>query len=135
MYAIADGTHVDRSCLDNQGNGWFNPHCRLLGVVDFKIKRSNDIIFIIGSDEVSNPGRFLQVVSWDGEEFHYYAVCIYLLTEDDIDNHRSKTSMATRDKGNGPTKPALLMPSRTGHHPMISPISVLSTATSTGHAS
>lgn len=89
MYAIADGTHVSRADLPDEGKDWFNPHCRLLGVVDFEIKRSNDIIFIVGSDEVSNPNRFLQVVSWDGEEFHYYAVCMDLLTEEDgINDHR-----------------------------------------------
>ncbi|KAE8355652.1 hypothetical protein BDV28DRAFT_155259 [Aspergillus coremiiformis] len=76
MYVVADGAHVDRSTLPKAGDSWFNPHCRLLGVVDFQVQgqSSADIIFIVGSDEVHNSARFLQVASWDGNAFHYYAV-------------------------------------------------------------
>ncbi|KAJ6078671.1 hypothetical protein N7467_008424 [Penicillium canescens] len=72
MFMIADGAHVDRSGLPNNGEGWFNPHCRILGVVDFKPQ--GNIIFIVGSDDVHNPKRFVQVASWDEKTFHYYAI-------------------------------------------------------------
>lgn len=71
---VAEGAHVNRLKLPNKGEGWFNPHCRLLGVVDFKPQSSDTIIFIVGSDDVHNPERFLQAATWDGKAFHYYAV-------------------------------------------------------------
>ncbi|KAI9370725.1 hypothetical protein BJX61DRAFT_548777 [Aspergillus egyptiacus] len=83
IFMIADGAHVDLSKFSNQGDGWFNPHCRIVGVVDFN-PQSNDIIFIVGSDEVHNKDRFLQAASWDGGAFHYYAI------EDIQDPHNRK---------------------------------------------
>ncbi|KAJ5312239.1 hypothetical protein N7508_003069 [Penicillium antarcticum] len=71
MFMIADGAHVNRSTLPDNGGKWFNPHCRVLGVVDFKPQ--GDIIFIVGSDDVHNSERFMQVASWDQKTFHYYA--------------------------------------------------------------
>ncbi|OJJ76862.1 hypothetical protein ASPBRDRAFT_201942 [Aspergillus brasiliensis CBS 101740] len=72
IFMIADGAHIDRSTLPNQGGSWFKPHCRIVGVVSFP--PSTDTIFIVGSDEVRNSDRFLQAASWDGKAFHYYAV-------------------------------------------------------------
>lgn len=69
---IADGAHVVRSALPDGGGNWFNPRCRIIGVVEFKPK--GDVVFIVGSDDVKNPKRFLQAASWDGTTFHYYAV-------------------------------------------------------------
>jgi hypothetical protein len=119
LFVVADGAHVDRSELPGNPDEWFNPHCRLLAVVDFEnISTEPDILFIVGSDDVRNDQRFLQVASWDGKAFDYYAVCMNMIGSFNplLKSHRSKTSMAIRAKEHGHSKPTPTMPSRTGHH-------------------
>jgi hypothetical protein len=114
MFMIADGAHVDRSGLPNNGEGWFNPHCRILGVVDFMPQ--GDIIFIVGSDDVHNPKRFVQVASWDEKTFHYYAVWILSPRQDQgLTMYRLKTLTVIRKTENGHTKATHTMLLRTGH--------------------
>jgi hypothetical protein len=114
MFMIADGAHVDRSGLPNNGEGWFNPHCRILGVVDFKPQ--GDIIFIVGSDDVHNPKRFVQVASWDEKTFHYYAVWILSPRQDQgLTMYRLKTLTVIRKTENGHTKATHTMRLRMGH--------------------
>lgn len=126
---IADGAHVDRSGLPNNGEGWFNPHCRILGVVDFKPQ--SGIIFIVGSDDVHNSKRFVQVASWDEKTFHYYAVWILLPPQGQrLTMYRLKILTVTRKTENGHTKATHTMRLRMGHHTtchILVPLTVMST--------
>ncbi|KAH8705827.1 hypothetical protein BGW36DRAFT_422365 [Talaromyces proteolyticus] len=81
---VADGAHVQRSSLPGKDKIWLNPHCRLLAVADFALVNEQDVIFIIGSDDVHNSQRFLQAASWNGKNFHYYTV------EDINDNSKKR---------------------------------------------
>ncbi|KAI9170659.1 hypothetical protein HJFPF1_00129 [Paramyrothecium foliicola] len=70
IFAIGDGSYIDQTTVPG---GWFNPHVRLLAVI---APNSNPTLrfFAVGPLDVQNPNGFLQVASWDGKVFHFYAV-------------------------------------------------------------
>jgi hypothetical protein len=72
-FVVADGAHVDRAKIPGDDKSWFDAHVRLITTVVPATERGT-MFFIVGSDEVKNPARFLQAMSWDGKAFHYYAV-------------------------------------------------------------
>ncbi|KAJ4301338.1 hypothetical protein N0V90_003430 [Kalmusia sp. IMI 367209] len=68
-YAIADGAFIDQKTVGS----WFNPHLRFIAVIKPKDKIAKWRLYIVGPDQVKATDRFLQVASWDGQVFRFYA--------------------------------------------------------------
>jgi hypothetical protein len=68
-FAVADGAFIDQKTVP--GN-WFKPHLRFITVVT-PVKSGDWQVFIVGPDDVKAPNQFLQVASWDGKVFRFYA--------------------------------------------------------------
>jgi hypothetical protein len=56
-----------------KGN-WFQPHLRFISVVTPKPSSAGWKLFIVGPGQVNKVDGFLQVASWDGSVFRFYAV-------------------------------------------------------------
>jgi hypothetical protein len=69
-YAIADGAFIDQR---NVGD-WFKPHLRFITLITPKLASAVWKLYIVGPDQVTSTERFLQVASWDGSIFRFYAV-------------------------------------------------------------
>jgi hypothetical protein len=72
IFAVGDGSYINYSDI---GEDWFMPHVRLLTVISRSDKPTLRF-FAVGPLNVTALGGFLQVASWDGKVFHFYAVCL-----------------------------------------------------------
>ncbi|RMZ68437.1 histidine acid phosphatase [Pyrenophora seminiperda CCB06] len=70
-YAIADGAFVDQK---NVAGDWFQPHLRFISVVTPKSASALWRLYIVGPGQVKSTEGFLQVASWDGSVFRFYAI-------------------------------------------------------------
>jgi hypothetical protein len=77
---IADAAHIVRKKLPEGAREWLNARARVICIAS-TLETPQRHIIIAGSDDVKNPDRFLQVMSWDGKMFYYYAVSGLCLTD------------------------------------------------------